>query len=135
MDGGAYILVVEDNDDIRLMVTTLLEFSGYRVLEAVDGQDGLDVALGYPVDLIVLDYAMPRVNGQEFCTAYRRLGGRAPVILVTGALGDQVGSAAEACGAVAYLAKPFNVDELLALVERYAAPSLSDEDLTSSARS
>ena len=124
MVGDTYILVVEDNDDIRLMVTTLLELSGYRVLEAVDGQEALEVVFVHPVALIVLDYAMPRVNGQEFCTEYRRGGGQAPVILVTGALGDQVGPAAEACGAVAYLAKPFNVDELLDLIERHVGTSL-----------
>src|SRR5687767_2811202 len=77
------ILVAEDSPDIRAVLTMLLEDEGYRIVEATDGQDALEVALDRHIDLILLDVAMPRLTGTAFCLAYRNRGGHAPVILIT----------------------------------------------------
>lgn len=112
------ILVVEDDVEVRDVLAMLLTESGYDVLQAIDGQHALDLLADDVVDLILLDYGLPRLNGSAFCAAYRERGGRAPVILLSAAPGDTAGAAFEACGAVAYVPKPFDVDELLAAIER-----------------
>jgi CheY-like chemotaxis protein len=114
------ILVVEDDTDIRAVLTMLLESEGYCVVEAIDGQDALMLAFGREIDLILLDVAMPRVSGTEFCLAYRNRGGHAPVVLITAAENEAVVAAVEACGAVGHIRKPFDLDHVLETVELYA---------------
>jgi DNA-binding response OmpR family regulator len=75
--------------------------------------------LSQPVDLIVLDVEMPRLNGHAFCATYRERGRRVPVLLLTGSSSEAVAAAVTSCGAVGYIAKPFDVDEVLATVERH----------------
>ena len=118
------ILVADDSSDIRAVLTMLLEDAGYSVVEAVDGQDALEVALHCEVDLILLDIGMPRLTGTAFCLAYRYRGGQAPVILITAALSDDVADAVEACGAVGHIRKPFDIEQVLDMVERYVGRSL-----------
>jgi CheY-like chemotaxis protein len=118
------ILVAEDSSDIRAVLTMLLEEEGYRVVGAIDGQDALEQALGRRIDLILLDVAMPRLTGTAFCLAYRSGGGHAPVILITAALSDAVAVAVEACGAVGHIRKPFDIVQVLAMIERHVGRSL-----------
>jgi two-component system, chemotaxis family, chemotaxis protein CheY len=113
------ILVAEDSADIRALLTMLLEGEGYGAVDATDGQDALDIALSRHVDLILLDIAMPRLTGTAFCLAYRNCGGHAPVILITAADDKAVATAIEACGAVGHISKPFDIEHVLAMVERY----------------
>ena len=70
------VLVVDDDDAIRLSVGMLLEDEGYRVLLARDGIEALGAALARRIDMILLDLAMPRLTGEAFCRAYRERGGR-----------------------------------------------------------
>jgi CheY-like chemotaxis protein len=115
------ILVADDDDDVRAVLILVLVEEGYVVLEAVDGQQALEIARRSDVDLILLDYAMPALDGAGFCRAYGAGGGRAPVLLLTAANADDAVAAARACGAVAHVPKPFEMDELLGAVERWAA--------------
>src|SRR5690348_1035054 len=108
------ILVAEDSPDIRALLTMLLEDEGYRVVEAIDGQDALECALHREIDLILLDIAMPRLTGTAFCLAYHRCGGHAPVILISAALSDTIAVAVAACGAVGTIRKPFDIEHVLA---------------------
>jgi CheY-like chemotaxis protein len=119
MDAQRCILVADNSANIREVLTTLLEDDGYRTVEAVDGQHALDLALSQHVDLIVLDLDMPRLNGHAFCAAYREHGGQAPVLLLTGSHREVVAAAVETCGAVGYILKPFELDEVLTTVERH----------------
>src|SRR4029434_5982103 len=105
--------------DIRAVLTMLLEDAGYGVVEAIDGQDALERALDREIDLILLDIAMPRLTGTAFCLAYHYRGGHAPVILITAALSDAVAVAVEACGAVGHIVKPFDIEQVLDMVERH----------------
>jgi two-component system, chemotaxis family, chemotaxis protein CheY len=116
------ILVVEDDDAIRGLVTELLRDDGYYVQEATNGAEALDqVEAGRP-DLIVLDLMMPIMDGWAFVQECRQREwcGEVPIV-VTSASHDLPRTADQlrAFGVRTCLAKPFDVEGLLALVERY----------------
>ena len=120
--GHRTILLAEDDLDIRDFVAMALEGEGYDVAAAANGQAALEAARAQPIDLILLDLAMPLLDGPEFCRAYRAEGGRAAVVLLTAASPDKVAVGMEACGAVAYLLKPFTIDALLDTVTQHLVP-------------
>ena len=107
------ILVAEDDDAIRDLVSDVLEATDYTVVTAEDGAEALSITLSQSFALILLDLHLPHPDVQAFCRTYRERGGSAPVILLTAATVERAAAAAEACGAVAYIAKPFDLDELL----------------------
>jgi two-component system response regulator MprA len=113
------ILIIDDDPDIRDMLALVLNGEGYRTIVAMDGLDGLVVAAFMRPDLILLDLAMPRLDGSGFCRTYRERGGGAPIVLITAAQPAAVHVAVEACGAVAFVAKPFGIDEILDAVARH----------------
>ena len=115
------ILVVEDQEDNRIIFRRLLSNAGYDLIEAVNGEDGVALALSTRPDLILMDIQLPVMDGYE---ATRRIKSNAelksiPVIAVTSyALsGDE--AKARAAGCDAYVAKPFSPRQLLAKVREY----------------
>ncbi len=113
---GSHVLVVDDNRDIRRILHRILSRQGYRLSEAADGDEGLELARREQPDLVLLDVMMPKKNGIEVCRALK--GDPATrnirVILVTGrASVDHCVEGFEA-GADDYVRKPFQVPELLA---------------------
>jgi len=60
---GRRILIVEDNPSNRLLIKDVLEFQGYEIIEAEDGQGGIDMAKKYKPDLIIMDIQMPKMDG------------------------------------------------------------------------
>jgi two-component system, cell cycle response regulator DivK len=115
------ILVVEDQEDNRVILRRLLSSAGYDLIEAVNGEDGVALALSTRPDLILMDIQLPVMDGYE---ATRRIKSNAelksiPVIAVTSyALsGDE--AKARAAGCDAYVAKPFSPRQLLAKVREY----------------
>ena len=115
------ILVVEDQEDNRLILRRLLSTAGYDLIEAANGEDGVALALSQRPDLIVMDIQLPVIDGYE---ATRRIKSNAeirsiPVIAVTSyALsGDE--TKARAAGCDAYVAKPFSPRQLLAKIREY----------------
>jgi two-component system chemotaxis response regulator CheY len=116
---AAPILVVEDDQAILSTIADTLAFEGYRVVTADDGASALEVIKRQPVALILLDMKMPVMDGWAFANAYRHQPVRhAPIVVLTAAR-DPAQWAAE-IEATAYLAKPFDLDALLAVVGRYA---------------
>jgi CheY-like chemotaxis protein len=117
------ILVVEDDPAIRELVSEVLRDDGYEVREAGNGAEALDKLRDAPPDLIVLDLMMPVMDGWTFVEECRRQDwcGEVPII-VTSASHDLPRTAdhLRELGVRTCLAKPFDVDALLALVERYA---------------
>ncbi len=112
------VLVVDDDHDIRTLLADILLEEGWDVVTAPDGQTALERAQERRPDLIVLDYQMPYLDGPRFVAAYRQLPGpHAPIVLVTGA-GDVVESAEE-IGAQGFLKKPFDLEELIEMVQRF----------------
>jgi two-component system chemotaxis response regulator CheY len=120
MSHRATVLIAEDDPVIGHILELLLSDEGYSPLVVVDGQAALDLALTRQIDLILLDLQMPVLNGEGFCRAYRERGGSAPVLLLTAASDAIVRAAVTACGAVGSIPKPFDVDDVLATVARYA---------------
>jgi two-component system response regulator MprA len=113
-----HVLVADDQEDVRSLLTVLLELEGHEVATAVDGDDAVTQATQSLPDAIILDVMMPRVDG---LTALRRLRAapmtaKVPVLLLSGkttAIDVDTGISA---GADGYFAKPFEPDELLAAV-------------------
>lgn len=115
------VLVVDDETDIRQAVADVLADEGYDVAGARDGREALAEAHARHPSVILLDLMMPRMNGWEFREAQKRdpeLSG-IPVIVLSafGGYGP--------IDADAFLAKPFELDDLLSNVERYAGPPAS----------
>ena len=118
-EGGAAeatrVLVVDDDPEIREVVTWLLEDEGLPVETAADGQRALDCALRARPALIVLDMGLPIMTGEEVAVRLRAHYGEPPPIIVVSADGRAAEKAAR-IGARAYLHKPFDIDELVRLV-------------------
>ncbi|GCL62000.1 response regulator transcription factor [Pseudaquabacterium pictum] len=117
------VLTIEDQADIRRLIRMTLEFKGFRVLEAANGPEGLQLARSQQPDLILLDVMMPGMDG---LTVSQTLASDAalqqtPVIMLS-ALGtaDAVQAGLQT-GARAYLVKPFSPWELVALVDKLTA--------------
>ncbi|MEV4097439.1 response regulator transcription factor [Streptosporangium saharense] len=113
---AARVLVVDDEPALREALQSSLEFEGYRVGLAQDGQAALDVLRREPYELVLLDVMMPKLDGLTACRRLRAAGNHVPVLMLTArdAVGDRV-SGLDA-GADDYLVKPFELDELLARV-------------------
>ncbi len=119
------ILVVEDDEAIRRVVALALADQGYGVAVAPDGRAALERLQYHRPRLILLDMRMPVLNGWELARRYRAgPGPHAPIVCVTAAA-DAAEAAARGAqiGAAASLGKPFDLDDLLALVDRYAGPT------------
>ena len=111
------ILLVEDDPGLRLTLTHRLESEGYGVETAGDGEDGLAQATEGGFDLVILDVMLPRKNGFDVCRDLRQRGVGTPILMLTARhqVVDRV--VGLKLGADDYLAKPFEMAELLARVE------------------
>ncbi|WFB10782.1 response regulator transcription factor [Streptomyces sp. LX-29] len=119
------VLVVDDDPEVRAAVADGLAVEGYAVREAADGLAALAAVAADPPDALVLDVAMPVLDGLAVCRRLRALGDRTPVLVLTALdeVSDRV--AGLDAGADDYLVKPFALDELLARLRallRRAAP-------------
>ena len=113
------ILVVDDDETILSSVEFILLDEGYSVSVAANGREALERAADDPPCLVLLDMRMPVMDGWAFASAYRsQPGPHAPIVVMTAAH-DSRSRAAE-IGADGYVAKPFDVDSLLAAVHQYA---------------
>ena len=113
------VLIVEDNDEFRALIREALEFEGFAVREAHDGQEALAVLRASEGSqcLILLDLMMPGMTGWEFVVAVRAdLRLRGDPIVVTTAVPEDAPWAVDAV-----LQKPFDVETLLRTVERYCS--------------
>jgi CheY-like chemotaxis protein len=115
---AAPILVVEDDQPIQSVMCDALAMTGRAVMSADHGGIALDIIERQTVALIFLDMKMPVMDGWSFLERYRRRpGAKVPVVVLTAAQ-DASRRAAEV-GADAYVAKPFVIDDLVRIVERY----------------
>jgi len=111
------ILVVEDDSSLLFGLQKNLEFEGFEVLVASDGESGLQRAIDDRPDLIVLDVMLPRMNGFEVCEILRRNDISTPVIFLTAKSLDSDKITGLDLGGDDYMTKPFNVGELLARIK------------------
>ncbi len=107
------LLVVDDDEQIRELLTFDIAQSGYIVDSAKDGEEGLKKALENNYDLILLDVMMPKMNGYDVCKNIRLVKPSIPVLMLTakGTINDK--TEGFDCGADDYLVKPFDVQEVL----------------------
>ena len=110
------VLVVDDDDDIRLLLEELLRGAGYTVDTAEDGRAALRVFHANPCDLVILDLSMPELDGFETLERLRDLSD-VPVILLTARSGEIDKVRGFRAGADDYVVKPFGRQELLARIE------------------
>jgi DNA-binding response OmpR family regulator len=109
------VLVVDDDAVLRRVVRAVLEADGFRVIEAHDGRQGLEMVAAERPRVVILDVMMPGLDGVEVC---RRLDHKETKVLMLTALGDVTTEVASLeAGARGYLTKPFSSMELLDRVE------------------
>src|SRR5215208_2846037 len=112
--GAATVLVAEDDDDIRLMMLTLLRMKGYKAAEARDGQETLDVARTLRPDVILMDLQLPRLNGFAVARCVRQTEAlrEVPIIVISAHDPAKHRNLALAAGCNAYVQKPIDFDSL-----------------------
>ena len=116
------VLVVDDDDVIRQLITVNLELEGFDVATAVDGQDCLDKVVDFDPVVVTLDIMMPRLDGWEAARRLRsdpRTAG-VKVVLLSARAQEADLQRGDRIGVDAYLTKPFDPDELIATVRRLA---------------
>jgi CheY-like chemotaxis protein len=114
------LLVVDDDPFIRKLITTTLEdVAEFRLLEARDGDQALELANRYRPQIVLLDVDIPGADGIEVCRALRAnpSTSEATIVMLTASHNDVIEARAEAAGADLFLTKPFSPLELLRLVD------------------
>jgi two-component system, cell cycle response regulator DivK len=114
------ILVAEDRPASLELIRTVLESIGYEVIEALDGQEALTKALGNPVDLLLLDLQMPKLDGFGVVTQLRKDPGfrSIPIVALTASAMQGDRERALAAGFSSYITKPVDIRFLRSEIER-----------------
>lgn len=114
------ILAIDDSASIRQMVGFTLKSSGYEVVEAVDGMDGLEKAKGKSFNLILTDQNMPRMDGLTLIKSLRALPQykTVPILMLTTESSDGMKQQGRAAGATGWLVKPFDPQKLVEVVKK-----------------
>ena len=123
MPDARRVLVVEDEDAVGQVVADVLADEGYEVRRARNGREGLSLLREWRPQLVLLDLMMPEMDGWTFRAEQRRLGGEVaavPVVVLSGA--REARARAGELEAVEAIAKPFDLDEVVAAVGRWALP-------------
>ncbi|MBI1889261.1 MAG: response regulator [Burkholderiales bacterium] len=114
------ILAVDDSGSLRQMVVFSLKAAGYKVTEAVDGQDGLEKAREETFDLVLTDQNMPRMDGLTLIRSLRALSTyeKVPILMLTTEASDEMKQKGRAAGANGWLVKPFDPQRLTEVVKK-----------------
>jgi CheY-like chemotaxis protein len=111
------ILIVEDNDFVRMQLATFLKSDGYAVEETHDGKEGLS-KIKEDIDLALVDVRMEPMGGFEFIRSLHSLNINVPIILVTGDKDPELLSDSSKLGVAAVLMKPVQKDRLMKTIQR-----------------
>ena len=112
------ILIVDDEDVIRFLISETLGLNGYELYQASDGVDALSVTAEVKPDLIVLDSIMPEMQGKEVAKALSLKENKPIIIMLTANTDENDKITALSCGVDYFMKKPFSPIELLELVEK-----------------
>ncbi|MDX9815663.1 MAG: sigma-54 dependent transcriptional regulator [Smithellaceae bacterium] len=112
------ILIVDDELNMRLVLTAMLKKEGYEIASAADGSEALSILKSGPIDAVITDLKMPNVNGMELLNHMNDKHPAIPVIIITAH--GTVATAVEALkkGALDYITKPFDLDELKNVISK-----------------
>jgi two-component system cell cycle response regulator DivK len=115
------VLVADDHEDTRLLFRTVLEVRGYRVIEAADGEESVRTAESVHPDLILMDGSLPRMSGLDATRQIRGSAdiGNVPIVFISGHAGRAFLALAREAGCDEYLVKPFDLDKLEQVLEKY----------------
>jgi len=123
---GSRILIVDDEEDIRVMLSRLMEKEGFRALSAPDGNTALKMIRHETPDALVLDVKMPDIDGMEVLRKIKKIGADCPVVMMTAYAEIDDAVAAMRAGAYDYIAKPFDFHDVIRTVRR----ALDERNLT-----
>jgi DNA-binding response OmpR family regulator len=123
------ILVIEDDADLAQFISKGLTEERYAVALAADGEEGLDLALANPYDLLIVDIMLPKLDGLAVCRRLREAGNKAPVLLMTARDTVEDKISGFDMGADQFLAKPFSFAELLARIRALLRRGSSQTEL------
>jgi two-component system cell cycle response regulator DivK len=115
------VLVIEDNDKNRYLISFLLKAEGYEVIEAITGEEGVEKTIREQPDLVLMDIQLPGIDGYEATRQIRASpsGGNVPVIALTSyaMTGDR--ERALAAGCTGYVEKPINPDTIMDEIKKF----------------
>lgn len=115
------LLVAEDHQSARELISSALEGEGYDLVFASTGTEALDILEHHPPDAALLDVSLPGATGPEICRKIKAAHSSTPVILMSGALERrELATESTAAGADAFLPKPFSLDELRTVLRAFA---------------
>jgi two-component system chemotaxis response regulator CheY len=114
------VLVVDDSPSVRKMVQMTLCAAGYDVIEATDGQDGFEKATSAPIDAILTDQNMPRLDGLSFIRKFRETAQSVgiPVVFLSTESDASLKAQAKEVGATGWMVKPFDQNQILVVVKK-----------------
>jgi len=114
------ILTVDDSPSMRKMVSFTLMGAGYKVIEAVDGVDAYEKAQDQPIDLVLTDQNMPRMDGLGLTRKLREHPHfkTVPILMLTTESSDLMKQAGRAAGATGWLVKPFDPSRLIEVIKK-----------------
>ena len=124
---GKKVLVVDDEEDIRFLIRTLLSKEGYEVEEAGDGVTALEMLSSGRYDLMVLDIMMPKMDGYEVMREMQQRGMALPVVMLTAKVDDDSVWEGYKQGATLYITKPFE-NKMLVDAVNYLIGDISEEE-------
>ena len=113
------VLVVDDEEIVRLVLTEMLDRLGMSVITAADGIEALEIFKDYPhpIDVVIFDLSMPEMQGDELFYAIRQLNPEVKLILSSGLLDDVTVEELSEQGLNGYLPKPYTIDQIAALMD------------------
>ena len=125
VEDGAHVLIVEDDDDVRSMLSTFLESKGYAVASAAAAVEGVSAASRTRPDLIIMDLGLPDADGLSAVRAIRSDAGLVgvPILIVTAYDTMQFRTEAVEAGCVGYMVKPVDPEQLLETVRLFTGTS------------
>jgi two-component system OmpR family response regulator len=125
MNSTPHLLIIDDDINIRSFLKKFLEKQGYRVTLAADGLEGIDSAQKIRPDLILLDVVMPNIDGVETGKRLRKIPETRsiPIIFLSAAFFEEAGEDKAQAPNEVFLMKPFDVKELLRVIQDFTRPS------------
>lgn len=121
------ITVVEDDENLRFLVSARLQSEGYKVTQAADGNQAETLILEEQPDIVLLDWMLPGKEGSEVCRDVRKKGFENLVIMMTAKSQDVDKIDAYSFGISDYVTKPFNMDVLVALIDNKVKYAINNE--------